>query len=268
MAKENKYIPKHYKIIDYIRESGDSFTIRVDIKTKHDAGQFVQVSLPGLGESPISISSYSDKYMDFNIREVGTVTNALSKMKKGDKILIRGPYGRGYPMKEFKGKNAVIVGGGCGVAPLRGVIDYIDKNKKDFGDIRLFMGFRTPDDILFKTQVEKWKKDYDFHLSVDKNPSNTCFNGSVGFVTNMLEKEKVKPDNTVAFVCGPPIMMKFVIKILQKQGFKDDQIWVSAERLMNCAIGLCGHCMIKGKYTCLDGPVFRYDEIKGVDEEL
>ena len=171
-------------------------------------------------------------------------------------------------MENFKGKDAVIIGGGCGVAPLRGVIEYIGRNRKDFGNVHLFVGFRSPVDILFKREAALWKKSFNFHLSVDKNPENTCFSGEVGFVTDMLEREKIPADNVVAFVCGPPVMMKSVIRMLKAKGFSDEQIWLSAERLMNCAIGLCGHCMIRGKYTCIDGPVFRYDEIKGFDDEL
>ncbi|PIN69982.1 anaerobic sulfite reductase subunit B [Candidatus Woesearchaeota archaeon CG11_big_fil_rev_8_21_14_0_20_43_8] len=259
---ESKFLPKKVTILSYQRESADSFTIKVDFAVKHEPGQFVQVTLPGIGEAPISICSYSDKFMELNIREVGDLTKNLAKLKVGDKLFIRGPYGKGYPMKDLKGNNVIIIGGGCGVAPLRGIIDYIEQNRADYGDVKLFLGFRTPGDILFQEKIKGWGKNFDVRISVDKLPADSCFAGPVGFVTNMVKNEQIDNKNKVVFVCGPPIMMDVVIKILKEKWFNDDQIFISAERLMHCALGLCGHCMIHGKYTCLDGPVFRWDELK------
>ena len=259
---KSPYVPKPVKILSYKRETHDSFTIKIDFKVKHEPGQFVQLSLPGIGEAPISICSFSDKHMELNIRQVGNMTNSLSKLKVGDSLFVRGPYGKGYPMDEFIGKDIVIIGGGCGVAPLRGVIDYIETKQKSFGNVKLFLGYRTPEDILFKDKLKSWEKQFNTNVSVDKLPPGSCFSGQVGFVTEMIKADNLKANGTIVFICGPPIMIEFVIKILKDKDFKDNQIYVSAERLMHCALGVCGHCMIHGKYTCLDGPVFRWDELK------
>ncbi|MFH1401149.1 MAG: FAD/NAD(P)-binding protein [Nanoarchaeota archaeon] len=265
MAKrsENPYQPKAYKVLDYFRETPDNFTITIDMKVKHDPGQFVQVSLPGVGESPISICSDSDQFIKLNIREVGNVTKALGVLKKGDTVFVRGPYGKGYPMKDLKGNDVLIIGGGCGVAPLKGIIDYLENHRSDFKDIQMFLGYRTPDDIIFSRELEQWRKKYHVRVTVDKNAKGQfCYDAKEGFITDALKESDISTDKKVVFVCGPPIMMKFVIELLQKKGFHDDQIFISAERLMYCAIGVCCHCMVRGKFTCMDGPVFRYDEIR------
>ncbi|MFH1211355.1 MAG: FAD/NAD(P)-binding protein [Candidatus Woesearchaeota archaeon] len=260
---KNEYIPQKYNITERWQESADNFTIRVDAKLKHEPGQFVQVGLLEIGESPISISSYSKSYIDLNIRIVGNVTKALSRLKKGDSVFIRGPYGRGYPMHHFKGNSIVIIGGGCGVAPLRGVIDYIGQNRNDFKDIYMFLGYRSPDDILFRKQLEEWKKKYKVTMTVDKNPPDlkACYTGAVGFITDAIDKYQMDNAMKIVTLCGPPIMIKKAIETLKKKGFNNDQLFVSEERLMYCGIGKCCHCMIKDKFTCKDGPVFRYDEI-------
>jgi anaerobic sulfite reductase subunit B len=261
MAK-NEYIPFPVKIIKKKVESADTFSLTLDWKVKHDPGQFVQISIPGFGEAPISISSYSKNHIELSIRKVGNVTNELFNLKKNDLVLVRGPYGKGYPMKEFKKKDLVFIGGGCGVAPLKGVIEYVELHRKDYGNVLLFLGFRSPGDILFQEHHKRWEDNFDMNMSVDNLPSKTCYSGNVGFITDVLNKQDLKADDRAVFMCGPPIMMQKTIEILEKKGFKDEQIYISAERLMYCAFGLCCHCMIRGKFTCLDGPVFRYDEVK------
>ena len=221
----------------------------------------MQVTLPRVGECPISISSYTGEELELNIKQVGNMTNALAQLHKGDKVYIRGPYGKGYPVKELKGNNLIMIGGGCGIAPLKGIIEYVERHRHDYGRIQLFFGCRTPEDLLFKEHHDRWKENFDLNLSVDTNPANTCFEGNVGFVTTMLEKAALDPKNSVAFMCGPPKMMAAAAGVLLPKGFHGDQIFISAERLMYCAIGKCCHCMIRGKFTCIDGPVFRYDEI-------
>ncbi|MFH1590572.1 MAG: FAD/NAD(P)-binding protein [archaeon] len=260
----NPYVPDAYKVLDFHRETHDTFTITVDMTAHYDPGQFVQVSIPGIGEAPISICSYAPgKHMQLNVRQVGNVTNALANIKKGDTILLRGPYGKGYPMHHFEGDHLVIIGGGCGVAPLKGVIDYVTANRDKHKEVTMLLGYRSPDDIIFARELKDWQKQYDVRLSVDKNSHGAfCYNAKTGFITELLKEANLNNRNKVVFICGPPIMMRFVTDILHEQGFHDDQIYVSAERLMYCAFGICCHCMIRGKYTCVDGPVFRYDEIK------
>lgn len=258
---ENPYVPIVSKILQNKRECSNSFTLRTDFKMQHEPGQFIQMTIPGIGEAPISICSYDFEKSDFHIREVGNVTNALSKLKKGDQVYIRGPYGKGYPMKEFEGKDLVIIGGGSGVAPLRGIISYLEKHREKYGKVALYFGFRSRDDIIFKDQIKQWEKKYDVHITVDKNKGKSNIHCDVCFITDVVDKAKLHPDNTIAFVCGPPVMMDLTIQILRNKGFSDDYIYVSTERLMQCALGLCGHCMIHGYYTCLDGPVFKYSDL-------
>ncbi|MBW2967202.1 FAD/NAD(P)-binding protein [Candidatus Woesearchaeota archaeon] len=258
---DNPLLPTPAKVTLYKRECPDSFTIKTDFKADHEPGQFVQITLPGIGEAPISICSYSKEFMEFHVREVGNVTNAVSKLQKGDRLFIRGPYGKGYPMEKFIGKTLIIIGGGSGVAPLKGILSYLDKHRSSYQDILLYFGFRDHNEIIFKDQMKQWKKKYQLNLSVDKNVGKSHMPCDVCFITDLLAKAKLNPENKVVFICGPPVMMKIAIDILKNKGFTEDQIYISAERLMHCAIGLCGHCMIHGKYACKDGPVFRYDEI-------
>ncbi|NOZ80443.1 MAG: Ni/Fe hydrogenase subunit gamma [DPANN group archaeon] len=266
--EENPLQPRPYRVREYYRETPDTFTLTIDMAVDHDPGQFVQVSLPGIGESPISICSDSRKFIKLNIREVGRVTRELAGLRKGDTVFLRGPYGKGYPMEQLRGNDLIIVGGGCGIAPLKGTIDYIENHREAYGEVNLFIGYRSPKDIIFSRELEEWQQKYHLHVMVDQNPAGEfCYDGRTGFVTEAI-REKVQDNrNKVVFICGPPVMMRAVIGILQEKGFNDDQIFVSAERLMFCAIGVCCHCMIKGKFTCIDGPVFRYDQIKEDEQE-
>ena len=265
---KNKMIPKQYKILEYLKETDDTFTIKVDMQGHNDPGQFVEVTIPGVGEAPISICSYSKDYIKLNIRQVGNMTNALQKLKVGDSIFLRGPFGKGYPMKHFKGDSLIIVGGGCGVAPLKGIIDYVENKRKDFKDIHLFLGFRSPNDILFKKELNDWRKNFNLNITVDNNDHGKfCYNAKVQFVTEAIKNTELDNKNKVVFICGPPIMIKFVIGILKDKGFNDDQIFLSFERHMKCGVQKCGHCMMNGKYVCKDGPVFRYDEVTDLSEK-
>jgi anaerobic sulfite reductase subunit B len=269
IIKNSPFKPELFKIIDYHRETGDSFTIKMDWKLKHEPGQFVFVSIPGIGEAPISICSYSEDYVELNIREVGNVTRHLGKIKKGDVLLARGPYGKPYPVDEFKGKDIIIIGGGCGVAPLKGSVEFIEKHRDEFKEVYLFFGFRMPEETLFRKKLDEWQEKFRMHITFDKvlSQSNVCYDGSQGFVTQKVDEMIDDSNEKVAFICGPPIMIEKVAEILQRKGFKDEQIYISAERLMYCGIGKCGRCMIHGKYTCLDGAVFRFDELKDYKDD-
>ncbi|MFH1589442.1 MAG: FAD/NAD(P)-binding protein [archaeon] len=261
----NIYQSNLYKVLDVIKQTSDNFLIRIKTNLNPQPGQFVNVSIPGIGEAPISSASYNKKQLDLNVRIVGKVTEAMCKLKKGDKIQLRGPYGKGYPMEKFKGKNLILIGGGCGVAPLRGVIEYLEKNRADYKDIHLFFGYRSPADVLFKDEINGWTKQYQMNLSVDEAVGDNPFNCPVGFVTQILAKADLSKD-AEALMCGPPIMMDKSIAIIKEKSITDEQIWVSLERHMKCCTGKCGHCMVNDKYVCMDGPVFRYDEVKNLDE--
>ncbi|MFH1642467.1 MAG: FAD/NAD(P)-binding protein [Nanoarchaeota archaeon] len=258
----SSYKPKLVKVMDYHRETHDTFTIKLDWKIDSSPGQFVFCSLPGIGEAPISICSYGEKYVELNIREVGNVTKALSKIKKGSSLLVRGPYGKSYPMDKFKGHDVIIIGGGSGVAPLKASINYLEKHRSDYGDVFLFFGFRNPDEVLFVKSMDRWQKKFKLHVSFDKLTKKATYNGKECFVTQLVDNNIAGAGNKIVFICGPPIMIDKTAEILMKKGFSTEQIYLSAERLMYCGIGKCGGCMIHGKYSCLDGAVFRYDELK------
>ncbi len=260
----NPYIPKQYNVMDVKKETSDTSTFRVNFKSRYMPGQFVMTSLLGIGECPISIASFSNKHVDLCIRNVGNVTNAIHKLKKNSKIFIRGPLGNGYPMEKFLEKNIILIGGGTGVAPLRGVVEYILAKRKKFKNADIFLGYRSPDDILFKRDFKEWKKKFNFYITVDKGDKK--WKGNIGVVTKLLEKHKPNNKNSIVVICGPPIMIKFIVQTLKKFGFKDEQIYISLERLMKCGIGKCGHCLIKGKYVCKDGPVFNYKTAKLLED--
>ncbi|MAG39083.1 anaerobic sulfite reductase subunit B [Candidatus Woesearchaeota archaeon] len=260
------YQAKRYKIKDIQRQSNNNIMLRIKTKINPSPGQFVEVSIPGIGESPISTASYNKKILDLNVQVVGNVTEALAKMRIGQKIHLRGPYGTSYPLEQLKGENLILVAGGCGVAPLRAVIEYLKERRLDYKEIHLFFGFRSPKDILFKEEMKEWKSLYHLNLSVDKAPEENPFNCPVGFVTQILEEADISADNSSILLCGPPVMMDKSITILENKGFSTDKMWISLERHMKCSTGKCGHCMVNGKYLCIDGPVFRYDKVKGIDE--
>lgn len=269
IIQENPYKPELKRVLSRRQETLDSFTIRLNWQLDHKPGQFVFCSLPGIGEAPISICSDSREYVELNIRQVGNVTNALAHIQEGDDLLVRGPYGTWYPMEELKGNNLVIIGGGCGVAPLKGIIEYLETHRGEYGDIDLFLGFRTPSDVLFNHRQPDWKKLFTVHVSYDKMEKTfgeSCIEGTEGFITQLVQEHVKDTIQKIVFICGPPIMIEKTIEILKEKGFHDDQIFLSAERLMYCGMGKCGRCMIHGHYTCLDGSVFRFDKL-GVTKE-
>ena len=261
---KNPYLPKLAKITRIIKETSDTKTYTLAYKTKYDPGQFVEVSVIGIGEAPISICSYSNKTIDLCIRDVGNVTHIISKLKKGNYLAIRGPYGFGYPMQYMINNDIIVVAGGTGVAPVRSVIEFIEQKRNNFRNVDIFLGFRSPGDVLFMKYIKRWQNKFNVHLTVDKADKSWKYN--IGVVTKLLENSNLNNENKTVVTCGPPIMIKFVIQTLEKLGFHHDQIYVSFERLMKCGIGKCGHCMIKGIYVCKDGPVFRYDTVKDLKE--
>jgi NAD(P)H-flavin reductase len=228
-------------------------------------GQFLMLSLLGIGEAALSISNTPlDGPITTTVRTVGNVTNKIGGLKKGKKIGIRGPYGTGWPLKEIKGKNVLIVAGGMGLAPLRGVIRYISHKRKNYGHLEIIYGARNLDDMIYKNQYEDWRKidNSNLHLTVDTIPPGLHWDGKIGLVTSCFPIMDTHPHNSVALVCGPEIMMRYAAKCLETIGFIDDQIYLSLERRMKCGIGKCGHCQVGPKYVCNDGPVFSYSDVK------
>ncbi|MCD6381172.1 MAG: FAD/NAD(P)-binding protein [Candidatus Odinarchaeota archaeon] len=266
MEGKNPYLPRLVFLDEFRDEAPNVRTVRVRFKEKGDfrfkPGQFVEVTVFGYGEAPFSISSspIEDEYFEVTVRKMGSVTSALFRMDRGDVIGVRGPFGRGFPVEEAKGENVLLIGGGIGLAPLKPVIEYIIANRNDYGDVILLYGAKTPSDIVFKEEIEKWKNYIDVHLTVDHK--DETWTGRVGVVTVLFDEIEVDPRTTYSMQCGPPMMMHFVTKKLDEMGFPPNKIVFSLERLMKCGMGFCGHCMVSGKFVCKDGPVFNYSEVQ------
>lgn len=237
----------------------------------HEPGQFLEVSIPGVGEAPISISSPPTRLPELEIcvRKVGSLTSALFKKDKGDKIAIRGPLGRGFPVDTFKGNNVLLVAGGLGLAPLRSLLYAILDNRNDFKNITLLYGARNPDNILFKYELLSImsRKDIEYHFSVDMDLEG-IWRQYVGLITGLFKDLQIDSENTFCVLCGPPIMYRFVIEKLKSKGISSDKIYVSLERTMRCGVGKCGHCTIGEFYCCTDGPVFCLKDIEHIKEAI
>jgi sulfite reductase subunit B len=265
--RQNPYQPITGEITDIIDESPTikTFVVVPEENFKFETGQFVELTLPGEGEAPFTPSSSptDTKRMDITIMKVGRVTALLHECKKGQKVGIRGPFGNGYPIDNFAGREVYIVGGGVGLAPIRSLFLTLVDRIKDFKSVVCRFGARTPDDFIYKkTLFGPWQEidGVDIKLTVDE--ANGDWKGNVGVVTTILAPNDVNVKKAVAVVCGPPIMMKFTTSKLLEFGFAAKDIYLSMEKNMSCGVGKCGHCMIGKYYVCQDGPVFAYEQIK------
>ncbi len=277
---ENPYLPKRVKIERVIDE-----TVGKDIKSfvlsfidpedrkafDYHPGQFAEISVAGAGEIPIGIASSpteGDTVM-FTVKRMGVVTKDLHNSSPGRIIGLRGPYGNGFPMEELKGKNIVIVGGGFAFTTLRALAVYLmgDERRKDYGNITIVYGARTPGDLIYRDELQGWagRKDLNINITVDKRDAN--WKGIEGFVPAVVKQVAPDAKNAIALVCGPPIMIKFTIPILFDLGFAADKILNSLEMRMKCGIGKCGRCNIGNKYVCKDGPVFSLAELDKLTKE-
>ncbi len=240
----------------------------------HQPGQFVEVSLFGLGEAPISISSSpsrSNGKFELCVRRVGDVTGALHDLEVGATIGVRGPFGHGFPVEKMRGKDILFAPGGLGLAPARSLINQVLDERGAFGRVIILYGAKNPSELLFKDELDAWSKrgDVEFHVTVDRGDENWTASGrNVGVITTLFKRLTVNPRNTVAVTIGPPVMYKFVLMELLGKGIPDGQIWMSLERRMKCGVGKCGHCQINGLYCCQQGPAFNYAQIKGVEEAI
>ncbi len=234
-------------------------------------GQFAQVSLWGAGEFPASLPpSPTEDETFFTIRQVGSCTAALHQLKPGDQFAVRGPYGNGFPMEEYYGRNLVIVAGGIGLIPLRSCIVYALAHRDKFQRIQIFLGAKTPKELMYVANLEEWGRTpgVECHLTVDR--ATDGWTGHVGVVGSLFKQPgvQVPVENTTAFVCGPPVMFRFVIRDLLAMGFEERNIVSTLERYMKCGVGKCGHCCIGVAYVCVDGPVFTYQQIKKLGEDI
>lgn len=265
---ENLYQPIEALIEDVVTETPTikTFLLHPKEPIEFQTGQFVQLTVPGLGEAPFTPSSSPEQRdgMELTVMDVGMVTSALHRMKPNEMVGLRGPYGKGYPLEEFEGKEILIVGGGVGLAPLRSLLLALFVNLDKYKKVLLRYGARTPQDLLYKKELKKWAKLKKVGVKITVDAGDKRWRGHVGLVTTILEKIPVKLKNSIAVVCGPPIMMKFVTLKLLDFGYKPKDIYLSMEKNMSCGIGKCGHCRIGEFYVCQDGPVFTYDKVKDV----
>ncbi len=273
LLASSPYKPMKARIVKTQRFTESEKFFRIELEGQKDLGhvpgQFVQVSIFGFGEAPISICSSSTQKgsFDLTVRKVGTLTSALHKLETGDTIGIRGPFGQGFPLDKMHGANLLIVAGGLGIVPLRSLIHYILEKRKDFGTVQILLGCKTPKDMLFGDEIAQWEKraDIKFQCTVDR--ADPDWKGNVGLITSLIPGVSLMPKQTYAVVVGPPIMYKFVIVELLKKEIPGHQIIVSLERKMKCGLGKCGHCQIRGVYVCQCGPVFTYEQLREMEGE-
>ena len=282
MAEKTKTKPLYVPDIATITETEaltpteKKFVIQFDDKEKRDQftffpGQFLEVTVFGIGEAPFSIPSSPNQKGSFElcVRNIGSVSGAMHKLQPGSKIGIRGPFGKGYfPYEKMKGNNVVIIAGGLGLAPVRSLIKLILEDRKSYKGLTLIYGCVEPGLLLYKNEVEELSKrdDIDVMLTVDR--PDESWKESVGVCTNLIPGLKYLPEDTFAVVCGPPIMYRFVMIELEEKHYKPENIFLDMERRMECGVGKCNHCHIGDKLCCVDGPIFSLWEIKNLKEAL
>lgn len=266
----NPYLPIRATIQKVAAESATikSFTLLPDEPLPFATGQFIELTVPGVGEAPFTPSSsqYARGPLELTVMKVGRVTEALHGMQAGQAVGVRGPYGSGYPLERFKGREILICGGGVGLAPLRSLLLTLRHEIDDYRRVALRYGARTPQDVIYKKEVAAWQRDPALDVKVTVDRGDADWKGGVGLVTTILDGAVSDPGGAVAVVCGPPVMMKFATFALLDIGFAPREIHLSLEKNMSCGIGKCGHCRIGGYYACKDGPVFTYEQVKDLRE--
>ncbi len=255
------YLPFKSKILSIKPHTDIDYTFRMEYKGEVKPGQFFEVSIPKYGEAPISVCEIGEDYVDLTIRRVGKVTDVIHTFFPGQHLFMRGPYGNGFNIDLYKGKEVVVAAGGTGLAPVKGVVDYFSKYVDEVEGFTLICGFKSPEDMLFKDDFKKWNENIKTIITVDK--AHEGYEGNVGLITNYVGNIDIKNTKEAnVIIVGPPIMMKFTVGEFIKRGIKEENIWVSYERKMCCGVGKCGHCKIDDTYICLDGPVFNYNKAK------
>lgn len=263
--ENNIYLPFETEIIDIKKHTDLEYTFKVTFTGDVKPGQFFEVSLPKYGEAPISVSGIGEGTVDLTIRKVGRVTDEIFTYQEGQKLFMRGPYGNGFDLEDYRDQEVVVVAGGTGLSPVRGVVDYFANNIEEVKSFTLIAGFKSIDDVLFKEDLEKWKENINLIITVDN--AEEGYSGNVGLVTEYIADLPLKDmDNTQVIIVGPPVMIKFVVQEFKERRLAEENIWISLERHMSCGLGKCGHCKIDSTYICLDGPVFNYSEGKNLQD--
>ncbi len=273
---ENIYLPKLAEIKEIIQETNDTKTIRLAINggsIDFLPGQFGEFSVIGEGESTFGFSSspLRKEFFEFSFRTSGRATTGINGLNPGDKLSFRGPYGNYFDTAGMKGKNLVFVGGGIGMAPVKSILEYCFDERDDYGKITVLYGARTVNDLLYKNVFDDWKKykNTEVVITVDPGGETPDWTGKVGFVPTILEQLPLKGENSIAVVCGPPIMIKFALKSLEeKMGFDKENIITTLENRMKCGLGKCGRCNVGSVYVCKDGPVFTARELESLPNDF
>lgn len=263
--------PTHPRVYHVLRVQAETYdTYSLELRSENNSGhaflpgQFNMLYAFGVGEVPISISgdpSDSERLVH-TVRVVGPVTRALCSTKVGMGLAVTGPFGSHWPMEDSAGRDVMIVAGGIGLAPLRPAVYDLLSHREEYGRVFLLYGARTPQDLLYRVEMARWRRKSDFDVQITVDAAKRGWRGNVGVVPALIPKAAIDPPNTIALLCGPEIMIRFAVKALERRSVPEDQIFVSLERNMKCGMGLCGHCQLGPRFVCKDGPVFRYDTIR------
>ncbi len=274
----NPYLPQRAEIVEIIQET----TSDLDIKTfklrllegspiDFMPGQFVELSIPGVGEAPFGFASspLDKEYIELSIKRVGLVTEAVHSLKVGSAVWLRGPFGNTFPLREMEGSKILVIAGGLGLAPLRPLILYIlsHQNRDKYGDIQMLLAARTTGDFIYRREYENWKKAKDTRVILTIDNPEPGWTEKVGFPHIIVDEMDIDTDNTYAVLCGPPIMIKFVSTKLVELGIPKDKILTTLEMRMTCGVGKCGKCNIGHQYVCVDGPVFNMEQLSNMPQE-
>lgn len=235
-----------------------------------EPGQFILLSVLGVGEAPVTLASSPLKKdgVEVCVRRVGSLTNALHRLQEGATIGLRGPFGKGFPIEALKGKDLLFVAGGIGIIPLRSLIHYVLERRKDFGQLSILYGAKTPKEFLFTDELKAWGQRGDVRLLLTVDKPDETWEGNAGVITRLIPPLELRPKETYAVIVGPPVMYKFVLMELYQKALPESQILMSLERRMRCGVGKCGHCQINNVYVCQEGPVFSYQFLKRLPEAI
>jgi NAD(P)H-flavin reductase len=257
-------LPVPYRVARRRRETHDTWTLELEPAGDEAVadlgpGQFAMLYAFGAGEVPISVSALPSVH---TVRAVGAVSSALCRAPRDEILGVRGPFGTTWPVEAAEGADVVVVAGGIGLAPLRPVVHHVLAHRERYGRVAVLYGGRSPEELLYTAELERWRGRFDVDVDVSVDQAAAGWRGRVGVVTNLIPRAGFDPDHTVAMICGPEVMMRFAVAALREQGVPPDAIYVSLERSMKCAVGLCGHCQLGPVFVCKDGPVFRWDAVE------
>ena len=268
-AADATLLPRPFRVARVRRELPDVRTLELEAAddagpVRFRPGQFTMVYVFGIGEVPLSISGDPAKpdVLVHTVRSVGTITRSICAAKKGDVLGVRGPYGEGWPIQAARGRDVVIMAGGLGLAPLRPLVQAVVAERGAFGRVVLLVGARTPASLLFPRELARWRARFDVDVRATVDAGDPTWHGDIGVITTLLPRARFDPGNTTAFVCGPEVMMRFAAADLVHRGVPPVQVFLSMERNMKCAVGVCGHCQFGAAFVCKDGPVLSYARVE------